>query len=961
FGTISVAGAYNVTGTSNFSGATVNFNSTVTSTGALNITGGSVFFNSNNLTVPTINLSGGTLGGTIAQVTSTGLLTWSGGTMSGTGVTNANGGILIDNAQVFLDTRTLNNAVGQTATLSNFAEVLVQNGATFNNNGTFLAQGNTGSDGFFDNGGGGTFNNTGTFTRNTGTTDFVISSGVAFNNSGTVNVQTGSLTLGGGDSGNTTGSFNISSGATLHFSSDFNLAATSLVSGAGTMDFNSGTVDIAGTYNVTGTSSFSGATVNFNSPITSLGALSITSGAALFNSNNVTVPTINLSGGGTLGGTIAQVTSTGLLTWSGGTMSGTGVTNANGGILIDNAQVFLDTRTLNNAVGQTATLSNFAEVLVQNGATFNNNGTFLAQGNTGSDGFFDNGGGGTFNNTGTFTRNTGTTGFFIGSNIVFNNTGTVNVQSGLLSLGGGDGGSTTGDFNVSAGATLNFASDFNLAAASSVSGAGSVDFSFGTISVAGAYNVTGTSNFSGATVNFNSTVTSTGALNITGGSVFFNSNNLTVPTINLSGGTLGGTIAQVTSTGLLTWSGGAMSGTGVTNANGGILIDNAQVFLDTRTLNNAVGQTATLSNFAEVLVQNGATFNNNGTFLAQGNTGSDGLFDNGGGGTFNNTGTFTRNTGTTDFVISSGVAFNNSGTVNANTGTIHFDGGYTQTAGTLNLAGGAVASASGLDIQGGTLTGIGSITSDITNRALLRPSLGLGGLSVTGNVSLLATSQLSFQLGGLTQGTQYSFLNVNGTVSLGGQLVVSFVNSFQATNSNNFTVLSSTGPLAGAFSNVASGTRLSVTDGSGSFLVTYSGDDVILSDFEVSLPRGQPAKESNTTYTIKANSSRRVDSWPSSDEARPIRSKGSATSMHGKSPRVGIALQDSDQLRSLMNGGSISRANGVLVVQPTKPKVTNHGNPGSSLPVASANPAHDQNPPRNIVSRPDTIVPRRDN
>ncbi len=59
-----------------------------------------------------------------------------------------------------------------------------------------------------------------------------------------------------------------------------------------------------------------------------------------------------------------------------------------------------------------------------------------------------------------------------------------------------------------------------------------------------------------------------------------------------------------------------MSGTGVTNANGGLLIDNAEVFLDTRTLNNAAGQTATLSNFVEVLFQNGAIFNNNGTLLA---------------------------------------------------------------------------------------------------------------------------------------------------------------------------------------------------------------------------------------------------------------------------------------------------------------------------------------------------------
>ncbi len=103
-------------------------------------------------------------------------------------------------------------------------------------------------------------------------------------------------------------------------------------------------------------------------------------------------------------------------------MSGTGTTNANGGILIHNATVFLDLRTLNNAVGQTATLSNPTQMYLSNGATFNNNGTLLAQGNSGSDGFFDFGGGGTLNNSGTFTRNTGTAIFSIGPGIVFNNT-----------------------------------------------------------------------------------------------------------------------------------------------------------------------------------------------------------------------------------------------------------------------------------------------------------------------------------------------------------------------------------------------------------------------------------------------------------------------------------------------------------------------------------------------------------
>ena len=766
-------------GTAEFSAGTVNILSSSVSN--LLIDGGLANFNGNT-TATNISLTNGTLAGS-GNVTSTGLFTWNGGTLCGTGITNTNGGLLINNAQVFLDTRTLNNAAGSTATFGDFTLFYFQNGSVFNNNGTFLAQADNGY-GFYDDGGGGTFNNTGTFTRNTGTSVFAIGSGIAFNNSGTVNVQTGTLSLQGGDSGNTTGGFNISSGATLQFMSDFNLAASATISGAGTAEFSAGTVNILSS---------------------SVSNLLIDGGLANFN-GNTTATNISLTNG-TLAGS-GNVTSTGLFTWSGGTLSGTGVTNANGGLLINNAEVFLDTRTLNNAAGSTATFGDFTLFYFQNGSVFNNNGTFLAQADNGY-GFYDDGGGGTFNNTGTFTRNTGTSVFAIGSGIAFNNSGTVNVQTGTLSLQGGDSGNTTGGFNISSGATLQFMSDFNLAASATISGAGTAEFSAGTVNI------------------LSSSVSN---LLIDGGLANFNGNT-TATNISLTNGTLAGS-GNVTSTGLFTWNGGTLSGTGVTNANGGLLINNAEVFLDTRTLNNAAGSTATFGDFTLFYFQNGSVFNNNGTFLAQADNGY-GFYDDGGGGTFNNTGTFTRNTGTSVFAIGSGIAFNNSGTVNVQSGSLEFDGGYTQTGGTLNLAGGSVQSNTALDIEGGLLTGIGNITAAITNNALLNPGLGVGGLGVTGNVSLLSASNLNFQLGGLTQGTEYGFLNVNGTVALGGQLLLSFLRNFQnlITGSDTFTVVSATSNFTGAFSNVASGTRLLTSDGFGTFVVTYTGSNVVLSNF----------------------------------------------------------------------------------------------------------------------------------
>jgi hypothetical protein len=188
----------------------------------------------------------------------------------------------------------------------------------------------------------------------------------------------------------------------------------------------------------------------------------------------------------------------------------------------------------------------------------------------------------------------------------------------------------------------------------------------------------------------------------------------------------------------------------------------------------------------------------------------------------------TQNGGTLDFRG----PVNSSGTVDVANGTLMMTGAYTQTAGNFLLAGGTVLADQALNIQGGLLNGWGTLNGGILNSATLRPGLGAGGLVVNGTVSLLSTSTLSFQLGGLTQGSQYGYLNVNGSVALGGQLVLSFVNGFEnSVNSGDvFTVLAASG-LSGRFVNIASGERLDTSDGFGSFEVDYSGTQILLSNF----------------------------------------------------------------------------------------------------------------------------------
>ena len=241
------------------------------------------------------------------------------------------------------------------------------------------------------------------------------------------------------------------------------------------------------------------------------------------------------------------------------------------------------------------------------------------------------------------------------------------------------------------------------------------------------------------------------------------------------------------------------------------------------------------------------TFTNNGTVIAnQSNAlvlqpgGGTGDFTNSGtlradnailqltGGTFNSSGTIAAiNGGTLRF----NAAVNSSGVVDVGRSTLTATGIYTQTAGSFLLAGGSVQSNNALNFQGGLVDARGTINAAIMNNAMLRPALGGSGLNVTGNVSLLSASNLVFQLGGLVQRSQYGFIGVNGTVTLGGQLVLSFVNGFQASGGDSFTLMSSSSAFVGIFANIASGNRLTTSNGSGSFLVNYSGNQLIISGF----------------------------------------------------------------------------------------------------------------------------------
>jgi fibronectin-binding autotransporter adhesin len=479
----------------------------LTSSQPLTISGGTLSIASAFTTSSTLTISGGTLNDPGA-ITVGGLLTLSGGGISGSGTVTANGGTLINppNSSLVLDGCTLINPAGQTATWSGVGSdgVQMDDGAVFNNLGTFLAQthGRIGD----GQGAGSAFNNEGSFTKSTDSGSLEFGQGVTFNNDGgTVDVQTGTLSLGTGGT-DTAGSYTSESGATLELGGPRTLDADSTIAGAGTVDFGyfgtAATISMQGTYNVTGATideSYDG-TVNIGGTVDSIGtAFTMAEGGTLnfttaFPGSAGTIATVNLSGVsmanfGTNALTVttltnssdltstADITISGLTTLSGGSISGSGDVTANGGILM-NGTSLLDGRSLINPAGQTATFTGGGALGIGlqmgDGAVFNNFGTFLVQ----THGFIEQGFGAAavFNNQGSFVKSTDSGVLEVTPSIVFNvNGGTVDVQTGTLNLQGG-GINTSAAYTIESGATLDFGGDsyFTFDNASTVSGTGNL-------------------------------------------------------------------------------------------------------------------------------------------------------------------------------------------------------------------------------------------------------------------------------------------------------------------------------------------------------------------------------------------------------------------------------------------------------------------------------------------------------
>ncbi len=583
----------------------------LTTTGPLTISAGT-------LTIA----SAATIGGMLTLGDNTQAL--GGVTLSGTGTVNADGGITIleptaytSLEEVTLDGTTLNNAAGQTATWT-YGTVTEENGAVFNNLGTFsIPYSNSGSTQFPNGGewvqGAGapaSFNNSGTLIDSASEAlDDRYGFAVAFDSTGgTVNVKNGSGTLslvGGGTS--TGGTFTAESDTELAFGATPGEAwmfdTSSSIGGAGTVAFEGGsntTITINGTYDVSGVTEdgiaeiADPATVNFDGPVNSLGATLSVGGTVNFNTPLAgtadTIGTVSYGGmvnlgandlnattltsfDGTLTGT-GTITVGGLLTTENGTFSGSCTVNADGG-MTGTYIVLDDGCTVNNPIGQTVS-GNLDLLDLANGAVFNNYGTDTLSESELFQGSVNSGARPSFNNEGSFIvdaddpETVDTVGF---SGLPFNNEGgTVEVQAGTLVLDGG-GSSTTGSFTIDSGATLEVgvgSSDpsYTFGTGTTLSGAGSLNVSDyqSTAILAGTSTLTGPTTIGAGTLQVDGSQPSSAVdvnPNDNEGTTFFGT-----PTLS---GT--GTVGPITSADGTISPGDGATITGTLTANGNVTLD----------------------------------------------------------------------------------------------------------------------------------------------------------------------------------------------------------------------------------------------------------------------------------------------------------------------------------------------------------------------------------------------------
>jgi fibronectin-binding autotransporter adhesin len=329
------------TANTNFRSGTVGINS-FTGTGSLTVSGGQLAV-ANASSIGSLVMTSGSLGGA-GDITVTGTSTITFGDMRGPGTTILQGASTINSSGFRLDGgRTLRNQNTLTWSAGSIVFNNTFNGASggagsgtiVNAAGaTFVASGSgptsiiASNFGGTDTGADALISNLGTFRKSGSNATDTTAIAVAFDNSGTVDVQSGILNLTNG--GNHTGNFSVAAGTVLGFA-------------GGTHNLNAGAVTSPGTVRVV-----NGTTVlNVNTAYSIAGTTEIQSGFMNLLAGNATTGALVQSSGSVSGSNNLTVTGPATLTF--GDHRGTGTTILQGASTISGSGFRLDGgRTLRN-------------------------------------------------------------------------------------------------------------------------------------------------------------------------------------------------------------------------------------------------------------------------------------------------------------------------------------------------------------------------------------------------------------------------------------------------------------------------------------------------------------------------------------------------------------------------------------------------------------------------------------
>lgn len=209
---------------------------------------------------------------------------------------------------------------------------------------------------------------------------------------------------------------------------------------------------------------------------------------------------------------------------------------------------------------------------------------------------------------------------------------------------------------------------------------------------------------------------------------------------------------------------------------------------------------------------------------------------------------------TDSHVISAATDFTNAGSVNVvgyQTGTIshaHFQipqgYRYIQIAGRTTLDGGRFTGP--MEINGGSLTTAANVNFPPTP-AYLEGDLTIGdafldplAFYVQGSVQLLAGAQL------LTPSEGSDHFWVTGAFTAGGALQIR-APRFRPASTERIPLVTADGGVVGTFSNAPPGGRVPTVDGLGSFVVSYTPNDISLSSYQAIPPAAQLLNISSRT------------------------------------------------------------------------------------------------------------------